>query len=168
LLLLGLAWVGWWILSPDFIELDVPMPPHRSGVKDVWDEESRARVRYTGSPDGCDYVLRRRGLVDPSRHAWKSQEQIVEYFHRWLTARGWVVPGNSPSFNVALPEDDFLVERHPGAVRWYVRAGDQWGDEGWVVVAVWPWSPGEPSTYYHVVLASKRPSFTRRLLRSFD
>jgi hypothetical protein len=168
LTLLGLAWLGWWILAPDFIELDVPMPLHRSGVMEVWDEESRARVRYTGSGSaGCDYVLRRRGVVDPSRYEWKSQQQIVDHFHRWLTARGWVLRGGSPSFNPALPEGDVLGDGHPG-VRSYSCNGDQWGREGIVIVAVWPWTPADPSTWYHVVLASKRPSFVRLLLVSFD
>jgi len=168
---LGLAGLGWWSLSPAYIELDVPTPLHDSGVKPVWEYEARERVRFV--PDGpwwelgCDFVVRRFGLVDPRRHEWKTRQAIFEHFDRWLTARGWVANGHLPISDAGFPEDRFVSS--PESLRVYRRRGDSLGSEGRVVVAVWPWAEtGSDPPEMFVVLTSTRPSFWRRLQASFD
>jgi hypothetical protein len=164
----GPLWACWWTLSPDYLDLDIPTPPHTMGFADVWDEMSRAEVRYTHpGAAGQDYVVRRVGTVYPDRHPWQRPEEIVAHFDDWLTARGWIARDIYSEGDPVIPETHFLG-KSPAGVRHYTRSGDQWGDECRVVVAVWPIRSGEQVLGHHVVLASVQASFLRRLHRSLD
>ena len=170
--LLGVNCVGWWIVAPRYLEVDIPMPLHATGVRQVWEHEIRARVRQTddrapsGWDFGAEYVLRREGIVDPSRNRLTSEEQILRHCDRWLTAHGWVASGAIRFRDPAFPEGHFLPDRYPG-VRHYVRSDDTYGDEGAVVIGVWPTNPRDLH-WFTVVLVTTRPSFLRRLFSSID
>ena len=166
----GGAWVGWWILAPDFIEVNAPVPQHQTGFADIWDEESRSQVRYTSPGSaGCDYVVRRAGAVYPDRHEWKTQADIVSHFDDWMIANGWEKADESfyAEGDPVIPETQFFGKNPPG-VRHYVRPGDGRGREGRVALAVWPIRSGEHLLGYNVALASVRPSLLARFWNSLD
>src|SRR4029079_9894638 len=120
--LICLAWLGWWIATPDYIELDIPVPLHGRGIREVWWEEMRGTVRY-GTYDqrsgpgwelGYDAIGSRTGVVKPDDSPLKSERQILDHLHRWLTARGWVlqesggndpVPPQRPSLGPEMPPE---------------------------------------------------------------
>jgi hypothetical protein len=163
-----MAWLIWWAWAPSYIELDVPVPKHQSGLLDVWDTEERSEVAYTlpGSW-GRDYVLRRVGQVHPDRHPWQSEEEIVEHFEAWLAAKGWTVQSIAQPEDRLIPGMVYLGEMHLG-MREYTRPEDKWGKEGRIGLSVWPSRSGERVTSFYIVLTSKRSSLLRRLMRPDD
>ena len=169
--LLGLAWLGWWTATPDYIELDIPAPLHSRGIREVWWEEMRGKVRYSSYDErgglgwkvGYDAIVRRTGVVKPDDSALKSERQILEHLHGWLTARGWVLMERGLKDPASPERERSPLAREKPAVRTYGRADDPFGSEGRITVEVRPDAP-----WYDVVVASSRPSFLRRLDKSFD
>jgi hypothetical protein len=156
--LLGLAWLGWWSGKPDYIELDIPVPLHSRGIREVWWEEMHGKVRYSSYDErgglgwevGYDAIVRRRGVIKPDDSPLKSERQILDHLDRWLTAQGWVLQESG--------RDD-----PASRARTYRRPDDPLGSEGGITVEVRPDAP-----WYDVIVASSRPSFLRRLDKSVD
>jgi hypothetical protein len=166
--LLGAAVLGAWLAWPRYLELDVRVPDHDSGVTPLWDDVSRGTVDSDDFLSGRLYYVRHRGWLDPGRHPWKSQEEILAHFDRWLTDHGWALQEGRPSMRVSLPEADLLAD--PAAVSrvYHRRDREPYTSGPEVLLAVWPEPVTEPPPWYWVVLTTEQPSPLKVFSYSLD
>ena len=150
----------WWLWTPSYLELTVPVTPNPIGY--FWWEEHRTILRYADEP-GCLYVYRKVGSAYADRQGWPTLEAAMKYFHDWLTARGWVERDIFGAGDVIAPETVFL--KHGDQFRVYTRAGDRWGRGPRVVVAI---IPVPVVKGYTVSVTTANPSWLRQLNDEFD
>ena len=159
-LVVGLA-VGWWLNTPSYLVLSVPVQPNRTGY--FWWETQYSTLEYADSP-GVLYLYRQVGTGYPGQQGWATHEEVMAYFHNWLEARGWQEREIYTSGDPASPETAFL--RHHDEFRVYTRQGDDWGDESRVTLAIDTHT--DDVERYEVSIVTAKPSFLRQLSNAFE
>lgn len=163
---------GWWLYTPHYLELYVPIP---SFSGDIWNYTSRATFSYTGR-SGVEYVLRRDGTAYTEVVGWQTAGGGLNYLDHWLAERGWERTNIYTEGDPILPESDFLKFGETYTV--YTRPEDRSGfggtvrgGAGRVTVAVWPiCAEGEQCKVagFNVVVVTAKPSFWKAFTDAFD
>ena len=97
--------LGWWLLSPSYIELSVPITSNGTGY--FWWDTQRSSLAYADEP-GLLYVSRKAGTAYTDTQGWKTREEVIGYFDKWLNEHGWERTDIYTSGDPALPESQFL------------------------------------------------------------
>jgi hypothetical protein len=143
-------------LQPAHVVLDIPVTPNRVGY--FWWEEQSSQLFYADSW-GVLYLHRKVGTAYPDAQGWQTAEEAFAHFNSWLTSHGWTYTG--PGFDSpAVPESRLLK---PERSQRFQRGTDR---DVQATVTVWP--IGAPSSGFHVIVTTERPSWARILQRGLD
>lgn len=144
-------------LQPTYVVLDIPVTPNPVGY--FWWEEQLSQLAYADSW-GVLYLRRQVGAAYPETQGWRTSEEALAYFQRWLIANGWTDTGSVFDADPALPESRHLTPEHR---RRFHRGGDP---DIRLTVAVWP--IGGAVEGFHVVVTTERSSWARKLQQGLD
>lgn len=154
------AFFFWWLLTPSYIELTIPVTAHPIGY--FWWETQHSTLRYADEI-GTLNLFRHVGTGYADHQGWATQEEAMQYFHGWLSEHGWEERSIYTDGDPIAPETRFL--RHQEEFRIYSRPGDTWGDSSRVVLAI---EPIPEVDGYEVSIVTAKASLLRRLSDAFD
>jgi hypothetical protein len=144
-------------LQPTYIVLDIPVARHTGGGH-FWWETQRAELAYADGW-GVLYLHRQVGTAYPEAQGWRTVEEALGHFDRWLTTHGWT-PSGPEVGSPEIPESRLLA---PANLRLYIRNRSL---PEHVHLAIWP--IGGSVDGFHVVLVTERPSWLRQLYKGLD
>ena len=159
---LGVVAAVWWLLTPSYIKLSIPVDEHPA-VGYFWWQTQTSRLRYADDL-GTLNLYRQVGTGYADTHGWATPEEAISHFGDWLLEHGW--EERRSSFNEGdpiAPETRFL--RHLEEYRVYVRSDDTRGGSPRVVVAV---EPLPKVSGYKVSIVTAKASPLRRLADALD
>jgi hypothetical protein len=123
-----------WTLLPTYYDLNIPVKtPKKDGI--FWDETSYSEFSPTDR-EATYYMVRRKGTAYLDLQDWKTREEAIAYFDKWLVADGWQRQNLFTDGDSASPESTFL--EYGTSYFEYIRNEDRGdGVRGRVVLTVW-------------------------------
>jgi len=155
---LVIAAVAW--TTRDFLELDIPVVPHKGGGA-FWWESHHTELAYDDSA-GAFYVHRQVGTGYTDGQQWKTEADVFAFFDARLLERGWTLTSTGGS-DPAAPETRLLPAEN---IHRYYRYDDAHAGSPYVIVVAWP--VGGNVEGFNVVMTSVTPSLWKQLWSGLD